>query len=182
MKKALFIDRDGTLVCEPDDFHVVSFSKLRFLPGVLTYLGRISAETDFEFVMVSNQDGLGTGSFCEDNFYAVHDFIIHLFESEGTRFSEICIDYSFEHENKPTRKPGIGMLTHYLDGGYDMKNSFVIGDRPTDIELAKNLGGKAIFIENPHFNISVSDQTVSLVAKTWREIYKFLKLPPRMIS
>src|ERR1043166_2455760 len=131
MKRALFIDRDGTLIAEPEDFQIDSFAKLSLLPGVITWLGRIAEETDYELVMVSNQDGLGTDSFCEDDFYAVHNFLIGLFKNEGIEFAEVCIDSSFEHENKPTRKPRTGMLARYLDGDYDLEKSFVIGDRST---------------------------------------------------
>jgi len=182
MKRALFIDRDGTLITEPEDFQIDSFQKLRLLPGVITCLSRIAAETDYELVMVSNQDGLGTDSFREQDFYAVHDFVIGLFETEGIRFAEVCIDSSFEHENKPTRKPGTGMLTRYLDGNYDLANSFVIGDRVTDVELATNLGSKAIFVKNPNFAAPLGGKTVSLVADNWGEIYEFLRLPRRMVS
>jgi imidazoleglycerol-phosphate dehydratase / histidinol-phosphatase len=179
MKKALFIDRDGTLIAEPDDFQVDSFAKLKLLPGVVTYLGRIAAETEYELVMISNQDGLGTESHPEENFYPVHNFLIGLLENEGIKFADILIDSSFEHENKPTRKPGTGMLERYLDGGYDLVNSFVIGDRSTDIQLARNLGTGAIFIKNSVFEIP---EGVSLAAENWREIYEFLKLPPRRVS
>ena len=182
MKKVLFIDRDGTLIAEPEDFQVDSFAKLKLLPGVITSLTRIAAETDYELVMVTNQDGLGTDAFPEKDFNAVHDFLIAAFESEEIRFSEVHIDRSFEHENKPTRKPNTGMLTKYFDGGYDLKNSFVIGDRATDVELAKNLGAKAIFVKNPNFAEPEPNETVVFVAENWREIYEFLKLPPRKAS
>ncbi|MGH9820239.1 MAG: bifunctional histidinol-phosphatase/imidazoleglycerol-phosphate dehydratase HisB [Pyrinomonadaceae bacterium] len=182
MKKVLFIDRDGTLIGEPDDFQIDSFAKLKLLPGVVTYLGRIAAETDYELVMVSNQDGLGTASYPEDSFYPVHNFLVELLENEGIKFAEILIDRSFEHENRPTRKPGIGMLTRYLSGEYDLANSLVVGDRSTDVELARNLGARAIFIKNPAFEVPDANTTISLVAENWREIYEFLRLPPRRIS
>ena len=182
MRKVLFIDRDGTLIFEPEDFQIDAFEKVKFLPGVLTNLGKISRELDYELVMVTNQDGLGTESFPEKSFYPVHNFIVEIFENEGVRFSEIFIDRSFEHENKPTRKPGTGMLTKYFSDEYDLQNSFVIGDRVTDIQLAKNLGAKAIFIKNPNFDIPQPGETVQLIANNWREIYEFLKLPPRKIS
>ena len=140
MKKVLFIDRDGTLIWEPPDtFQIDSFQKLKFIPGMITYLGRIAKEMDFELVMVTNQDGLGTNSFPEDTFWPVQNFIIQSLKNEGIVFSEVCIDKSFEAENKPTRKPNTGMLTNYLNGDYDLKNSFVIGDRLTDVKLAENL-------------------------------------------
>src|SRR5215470_10849306 len=152
MKKVLFIDRDGTLITEPDDFQVDSFAKLKLLPGVVTYLGRIAAETDYVLVMVSNQDGLGTDSHPEENFLPVHNFLIELLANQGITFEDVLIDRSFEHENKVTRKPGTGLLEKYLTGDYDLPNSFVIGDRATDVQLARNLGAKAIFLKNPVFD------------------------------
>src|SRR5258706_2743366 len=181
MKKVLFIDRDGTLIVEPDDLQVDSFAKLRLLPGVITYLSRIAAETDYELVMVSNQDGLGTDAFPEEGFREVHDFLLTLFENEGIKFADVCIDGSFEHENKLTRKPRTGMLAKYLENDYDLSNSFVIGDRITDIELAKNLDARAIFVKKPVFEIP-NDETIALAAESWREIYEFLKLRPRKVS
>lgn len=179
MKKVLFIDRDGTLIAEPEDLQIDSFSKLKLLPGVITYLGRIAAEMEFELVMVSNQDGLGTDSLPEKDFYPVHNFLIDLLAGDGIRFAEICIDRSFEHENKPTRKPGTGMLTRYLNGDHDLGNSYVIGDRATDVELAKNLGAKAIFIRTDGMPVPAMKEAPELIAGNWREIYEFLRLPPR---
>jgi imidazoleglycerol-phosphate dehydratase/histidinol-phosphatase len=132
--------------------------------------------------MVTNQDGLGTDSFPEKDFNAVHDFLIETFKGEGIDFSEVCIDRSFEHENKPTRKPNTGLLTKYFDSGYDLKHSFVIGDRVTDVELAKNLGSKAIFVKNSNFTAPEQNETIALVAESWHEIYEFLRLPPRKVS
>lgn len=180
MKKALFIDRDGTLIHEPEDFQIDAFEKLSFLPGVFTYLGKIAAELDFELVMVSNQDGLGTASFPEETFHPVQNFIIAALAGEGVKFGEICIDNSFANENKPTRKPNTGMLTKYLAGDYDLANSFVIGDRETDVELAKNLGAKAIFIRNKNFETTARDNV--FIVENWREIYELLKLPPRIVE
>ncbi|HEY0458935.1 MAG TPA: bifunctional histidinol-phosphatase/imidazoleglycerol-phosphate dehydratase HisB [Pyrinomonadaceae bacterium] len=177
MKKVLFIDRDGTLVFEPEDFQLDAFEKLNFLPGVFTYLGKIARELDYELVMVTNQDGLGTGAFPEDTFFAVQNFILQTLQSEGIVFSEICIDRSFANENKRTRKPETGMLTKYLTGEYDLRSSFVIGDRETDVKLAKNLGAKAVFIKNPNFDLADAEDVFK--AQNWREIYQFLKLPPR---
>ncbi|MEP6904125.1 MAG: bifunctional histidinol-phosphatase/imidazoleglycerol-phosphate dehydratase HisB [Actinomycetota bacterium] len=174
MKKVLFIDRDGTLIYEPEDFQVDAFEKLKFLPQVLNYLGKIACELRFELVMVTNQDGLGTPQFPEESFFAVHDFIVQMFANEGIIFSEVCIDRSFAHENKPTRKPEIGMLTKYFSGEYDLANSFVIGDRATDVQLAKNLGAKAIFIKNPNFDLAENENV--FIAESWQEI---LRLPPR---
>jgi imidazoleglycerol-phosphate dehydratase / histidinol-phosphatase len=177
MKKVLFIDRDGTLIFEPEDFQVDAFCKLKFLPGVFTFLGKIARELDYELVMVSNQDGLGTDAFPEEAFFPVQNFILQTLESEGIVFSEICIDRSFGYENKPTRKPETGLLEKYFSDGYDLPNSFVIGDRETDVRLAKNLGAKAIFIKNPNFDSAANEDVFT--AESWREIYEFLKLPPR---
>ena len=182
MKKVLFIDRDGTLITEPEDFQIDSFAKLKFLPLVIRYLGKIARETDYELVMITNQDGLGTESFPDDVFYPVHDFIIETLANEGINFAEIFIDRSFAHENKLTRKPNTGLLGKYLDGDYDLENSFVIGDRETDAQLAANLGAKAIFIENENFDAPETVEIVQLVAESWRDVYEFLKLTPRKVS
>jgi imidazoleglycerol-phosphate dehydratase / histidinol-phosphatase len=180
MKKVLFIDRDGTLIFEPEDFQVDAFEKLKFLPQVMNFLGKIARELDYELVMVTNQDGLGTPNFPEESFFAVQNFIVQTLENEGIVFSEICIDRSFAHEDKPTRKPKTGMLTKYFSGEYDLANSFVIGDRETDVQLAKNLGAKAIFIKNSNFDLAENDNVFT--AESWQEIYKYLKLPPRKVS
>jgi imidazoleglycerol-phosphate dehydratase / histidinol-phosphatase len=182
MKKVLFIDRDGTLISEPEDFQIDSFAKLKFLPNVITYLGKIARELDFEIVMVTNQDGLGTKSNPEKKFFPVHNLLVQILENEGIKFADIHIDRSFEHENKPTRKPNIGMLGKYFSVEYDLANSYVIGDRITDVQLAKNLGSKAIFIKNPYFEVHQIGETVSLIAENWQGIYEFLKLPERKIS
>ncbi len=182
MKKVLFIDRDGTLIVEPpEDRQVDSFEKLRLVPGVIGNLGRIARELDYELVMVTNQDGLGTDSFPERDFLPVQNFLIQLFEAEGIHFSDVFVDRSFEHENLPTRKPGTAMLARFLYDGYDLSNSFVIGDRLTDVELAKNLGAKAIVVNNNDFVLS-ADPIVSLAADAWDEIYEFLRLPQRLAS
>jgi imidazoleglycerol-phosphate dehydratase / histidinol-phosphatase len=174
MKKVLFIDRDGTLVIEPPiDYQLDSFEKLEFYPKVFQFLSKIAKELDYELVMVTNQDGLGTSSFPENTFWAVQNFIIKSFENEGVKFSEILIDKSFPHENLPSRKPGIAMLLHYMKGNYDLENSFVIGDRTTDVQLAKNLGSKSIFI-GKETNID-ADFTTTL----WADIYTFLSAKPR---
>lgn len=178
MKKILFIDRDGTLIKEPEDFQIDSFEKLEFLPGVFNWLGKVAKEMDFDLVMVTNQDGLGTDSFPEKNFWPVQNFIIKTLEAEGIRFSEIFIDKTFENQNANTRKPNTGMLTKYQNGEYDLINSFVIGDRLTDIQLAKNLGTKAVFIINNE-NPNKSDLTADLQCTNWEEIYNFLKVPDR---
>lgn len=146
MKKALFIDRDGTIIIEPADFQIDSYEKLRFLPNVISVLKAIQEKTDYEFVLVSNQDGLGTDSFPENTFWPAHNLMLQILEDEGIHFTAIHIDRSFEHENKPTRKPSTGMLGQYMNGDYDLSQSYVIGDRETDVQLAANLGAKAIRI------------------------------------
>lgn len=173
MKKVLFIDRDGTLIVEPDDEQVDSLEKLEFYPKVFQNLSKIANELEYELVMVTNQDGLGTASFPEETFWPVQNKIIQAFSNEGVIFSEVLIDRSFPHENLPTRKPGTAMLTHYLKGDYDLENSFVIGDRITDIQLAHNIGCKAILLSN------TVDKGAVLCSSDWSEIYRFLKSEPR---
>lgn len=146
-KKLLIIDRDGTLIKEPPvDYQIDSFEKLELMPGVIRWLGKITREMDYEFKMATNQDGLGTSSFPEDTFWGPHNLLMKTLEGEGIYFSDILIDRSFDEDNSPNRKPRTGMFGKYLDGSYDLENSFVIGDRPTDVELAKNLGTKSILI------------------------------------
>lgn len=182
MKNVLFIDRDGTLIWEPPtDFQIDSFDKFKFLPGVITWLGKIARELDYELVLVSNQDGLGTDSFPEDSFWPVHRLMTEILAGEGIVFSRQCIDRSFEKDNSPDRKPNTGMLTSYLQGDYDLSNSFVIGDRITDVKLAKNLGCQSIFIQN-HDLPAGFESDIALQAANWEEIYRFLKLPPRIAS
>src|SRR3978361_88110 len=148
-KKILFVDRDGTLILETADEQIDSFAKLEFYPGALTYLPKIAKELDYELAMVTNQDGLGTASYPEDTFWPVHDFILKTFENEGVKFSAVYIDRTFPAENAPTRKPGTARLTQYFDTDrYDLKNSFTIGDRENDVLLGKNLGSKAIWLNN----------------------------------
>ncbi|MEO6939774.1 MAG: bifunctional histidinol-phosphatase/imidazoleglycerol-phosphate dehydratase HisB [Candidatus Kapaibacterium sp.] len=179
MKKLLFIDRDGTLIVEPQDtFQVDSLDRLRFLPGVITWLGKISRELEYDLVMVTNQDGVGTKSFPEKDFWKVQDFMMNVLEGEGIRFTEICIDRSFEHEQLPTRKPGTGMLTQYFGTEYDLPHSYVIGDRMTDIMLARNLGSQAILFADSKDRVEDAD-IATLITKSWESIYTFLKLPPR---
>ena len=188
MKKVLFIDRDGTLVIEPPvDYQLDSFEKLEFYPKVFQYLGKIAKELDFELVMVTNQDGLGTSSFPEATFWPVHNFLVKTFEKEGIVFTEQIIDRTFARDNAPTRKPNTGLLSHYISSSYDLENSFVIGDRMTDIELAKNLGARGIFINND--NIEGTDELtvtedelenyIALETKDWSAIYEFLKAKDR---
>ena len=173
-KKVLFIDRDGTIIREPEDFQIDAFEKLEFLPNVINSLSKIAKELSYELVMVSNQDGLGTDSFPEETFWPVQNFIINILKNEGVEFSEILIDSSFENENKPTRKPGVGMLQKYIYGNYDLANSFVIGDRKTDVQLAENLGSKSIFISEE------INSAATFVTMDWNEIYDFLKSIPRI--
>lgn len=180
MKRVLFIDRDGTLIAEPPDYQVDDFAKLRFLPGVFGALGRIAREFDFELAMVTNQDGLGTESFPEETFAPVHEFIIRTFADEGIIFHEVFVDGSLPHENKPTRKPGTAMLTKYFSDDYDLAGSFVIGDRGTDIELARNLGARAVFIRNPNFAAPADPEV--LVVENWEDIYRLLRFPDRRAS
>lgn len=178
MKKVLFIDRDGTIIREPDDFQVDSLEKLRFLPGAISNLARIARETDFDLVMVTNQDGLGTDSFPEEDFHPAQNFMLQTLADEGVEFADICIDPTMPHENAPTRKPGTGMLGKYMSGAYDLANSYVIGDRPTDVQLARNLGCKAIFIGGSNPLVEVDDAETQVVTK-WSQIYDLLRHPQR---
>ena len=187
MKKVLFIDRDGTIILEPKDYQIDSFDKLTFYPKVFKYLGKIAKELDYEIVMITNQDGLGTDSFPEDTFWPVHNFMIDTFQSEGIHFKKEFIDRTFDEDNAPTRKPRTGLLTQYFSEDYDLSNSFVIGDRLTDIELAKNLGSKGIFINNPVSDFIDADQEplkeyIALETADWEEIYNFLKTEDRTSS
>jgi imidazoleglycerol-phosphate dehydratase / histidinol-phosphatase len=181
MKRVLFIDRDGTIIREPHDFQVDVLEKLRFLPGAITNLAKITRETDFILVMVTNQDGMGTESFPESAFYPAQNFVLQTLADEGVVFADVFVDRTFPHENAPTRKPGTGMLDKYMTGEYDLANSYVIGDRPTDVQLARNLGSKAIYIENAHFPLEEDGEDVRRV-ETWEEIYQFLRLPERKVS
>lgn len=188
MKKILFIDRDGTLVIEPPiDYQLDSLEKLVFYPGVFQYLSRIVKELDYELVMVTNQDGLGTDSFPEDTFWPAHNKMMQAFTNEDILFTTVHIDRSFPADMAPTRKPRTGLLTEYIEGNYDLANSFVLGDRLTDMELAKNLGAKGIFISQ---NTELGDEELStkkqelekiiaLTTQSWEAIYQFLKLPAR---
>ncbi len=187
-KKVLFIDRDGTLAIEPPvDYQLDSFEKLEFYPKVFQYLGKIAKELDFELVMVTNQDGLGTESFPEDTFWPVHNFLVKTFEQEGIVFKDQIIDRTFAKDNAPTRKPNIGLLTQYFSDEYDLANSYVLGDRMTDIELAKNIGAKGIFINDNNTEgedeLTVAKeelkQFIALESNDWEEIYEFLKVKDR---
>jgi imidazoleglycerol-phosphate dehydratase / histidinol-phosphatase len=180
MKKALFIDRDGTLIAEPPEtFQVDTLEQLELLPGVIRNLYLIAKNLDFELVMVSNQDGLGTASYPEENFNTVQGKLLQIFASEGISFQNILIDRSFPTENAPTRKPRTGLLTSYMDGSYDLANSYVIGDRITDIELAKNLGAKGIFYGTEKTQPENLKTYCTFTSTNWDEIYKFLALESR---
>jgi len=175
MKKILFIDRDGTLVVEPEiDKQLDSFEKLSFFPGVFNYLNKIVNELDYDLVMVTNQDGLGTESFPEETFWPVQNFIIDSFKNEDINFFKIHIDKSFENENSNYRKPRTGMLTEYIeDNNIDMANSFVIGDRLTDMELAKNLNCSGILYSYQTSEASFED-VIKLKTESWKSIYEYL--------
>jgi imidazoleglycerol-phosphate dehydratase/histidinol-phosphatase len=192
MKRVLFVDRDGTLIKEaPPTYQIDDFSKVEFYPQMFKYMSRIADELDYELVMVSNQDGLGTSSFPEETFYPAHNFIMKSLKNEDIIFKEVLIDRSFPKDNKPTRKPGVGMFTNYIDNdNYDIQNSYVIGDRITDVQLAKNLNCKAIWINNDA-NLGgeeISDarsalsNTIALETTDWKSIYEFLKLGLRKVS
>jgi imidazoleglycerol-phosphate dehydratase / histidinol-phosphatase len=183
-KKALFIDRDGTLIYETEDEQIDSLEKLEFLPKVFRNMHFIQKNLDYELVMVTNQDGLGTASFPEETFWPVHNKIINAFEKEGVIFDDILIDRSFPYENLPTRKPGTGMLGKYLKGDFDLANSYVIGDRLTDIQLAKNIGAKGILINNGDLIEQMEKQGLVnncvLVSDDWDDIYACVASPERM--
>jgi len=190
MKKVLFIDRDGTLNIEPDDEQVDSFAKLKFYPRALYYLSKIATELDFDLVMVTNQDGLGTPSNLEENFWPIHNFMMDTLAGEGVVFNEVVIDRTFAKDNAPTRKPHTGLLTHYFGEGYDLKNSFVIGDRLNDVILAKNLGAKAIFLRQNDTLGSTEAldkyetlaDVIALETQKWEDIYTFLRAGARKVN
>ncbi len=191
-KKILFIDRDGTLIKEaPPTYQLDSFSKLEFYPDMFYYMRKIATELEYELVMVTNQDGLGTASFPEDTFWPVHNFMMTNLANEAIHFLEVFIDKTFPSDNAPTRKPATGMLTRYLNNpAYDIANSFVIGDRITDMQLAKNLACKGIWL-NIDATLGASEikdtinelkkETIVLETPDWAAIYNYLKLPPRKI-
>ncbi len=175
MKKAIFIDRDGTIIAEPDDEQVDSLEKLRFVPGVISALRSLMGR-GYELVIVSNQDGLGTASFPESDFWPAHNFMLETLAGEGVQFDDILIDRSFPEDNLPTRKPGLGMLGKYIDGTYDLANSYVIGDRATDMQLAQNLGAKGIWLAE---ETDENKGTCFLVTTDWHRIANAIVSAPR---
>jgi imidazoleglycerol-phosphate dehydratase/histidinol-phosphatase len=192
MKKILFIDRDGTLIKEaPPTYQLDSFEKLEFYPDMFTWMKRIATELEFELVMVTNQDGMGTPSFPEDTFLPLHNFVMKSLANERINFTAVHIDKTFQKDNAPTRKPGTGMLTQYVNNDeYNIAGSFVIGDRITDVQLAKNLGCKAIWINNDanlgaaeiNDEITNLQTTIALETTNWKSIYEFLRLGQRIIK
>ena len=193
MKKILFIDRDGTLIKEaPPTYQLDAFSKLEFYPDMFFYMRKIATELDYELVMVTNQDGLGTASFPEETFWPVQTLVMTSLQNEAINFSEVCIDRTLPEELAPTRKPATGMLTKYLDNAfYDIANSFVIGDRITDMQLAKNLGCKGFWLNNDT-SLGASEikdtidelkkEVIVLETPHWADIYNLLKLPARKVT
>ncbi len=193
MKRILFIDRDGTLINEaPPTYQLDSFDKLTFYPHMFEYMSRIAREFDYELVMVTNQDGLGTAAFPENTFWPLHNLVMKSLEGEGIHFSSVLIDRTYPKDNAPTRKPGIGMLTAYLNNeNYDIANSYVIGDRITDIQLAKNLGCRGIWLNNdPDLGAGeiadkaaqlYKDGTIALETTQWSIIYEYLRLGLRKV-
>jgi imidazoleglycerol-phosphate dehydratase/histidinol-phosphatase len=174
MKKVLFIDRDGTLIVEPPDQQIDSLEKLEFIPGAITALSRIARAGIYELVMVTNQDGLGTSRFPEETFWPAQQKMLGTLKGEGVEFNAIFIDRSLPEEKKPTRKPGTAMLTSYLEGGYDLANSYVIGDRLTDLQLARNMGAKGILLGSSTMQEKVNQDglaaSCALVTTNWEDI------------
>ena len=192
-RKILFIDRDGVLVKEPPiTYQLDSFDQLEFYPNVFKYLGKIAAEFNFELVMVTNQDGLGTASFPENTFWPIQNLLVNSLKNEGIHFSDIYIDKTLPEQNAPTRKPGVAMLSKYFNNpDYDLVNSFVIGDRITDMQLAKNLGAKGIWLNTDEskgaaeVNTTIEalrKEVIVLESLDWKDIYEFLKSPDRKVQ
>ncbi len=191
MKKVLFLDRDGTLILEPADYQVDHIDKLNFYPGVFRWLGRIVRELDYELVMVTNQDGLGTDSYPEEKFWPTHEAMRRALAAEDITFAEEIIDRTFAADNRPTRKPGTALLTGYREGDYDLAGSYVVGDRLTDMQLAKNLGSRGIWIAtDPELGndeldadqLAGLDETIALRTTDWEDIYRLLRLENRTAS
>ncbi|NND31263.1 MAG: bifunctional histidinol-phosphatase/imidazoleglycerol-phosphate dehydratase HisB [Saprospiraceae bacterium] len=189
MKKILFIDRDGTIIKEPPgDYQVDSMDKLEFVPGAISHLQKIHAELDYQLVMVTNQDGLGTKSFPEDSFWPPHEMMLKVLASEGVNWREVIIDHSFAKENSTLRKPGTGRVTHFMTEDFDLSNSFVIGDRLTDMIFAGNLGARGILLgksedETEDFLAGKIDLSSTIAFRTgaWSDIYLYLRNLPRNI-
>ncbi|HTN07329.1 bifunctional histidinol-phosphatase/imidazoleglycerol-phosphate dehydratase HisB [Agriterribacter sp.] len=191
-KRILFIDRDGTLIYEdPPTYQLDSYDKLTFYPHMFEYMTKIARELDYELVMVSNQDGLGTATFPEETFWPLHNLVMKSLEGEGIHFSAVLIDKTYPHENAPTRKPATGMITQYLNNpDYDIPNSFVIGDRITDIQLAKNMGCRGIWLNNDaglgaaeiSDKVAALQDAIALETTEWSRIYEFLKLGLRSVT
>lgn len=189
MRPVLFIDRDGVVLQEPpSDFQIDRIEKTSFVKGSITALAQIAASFDYYKVMVTNQDGLGTDSYPETDFHPYHDLMIRTLEGEGFVFDEMIIDRTFAADNQPTRKPGTGLLQHFFDQTkFNLANSFVIGDRWSDIQLAKNLGCKAIYLKSPLHELTAEQETelrsvIALETSNWKEIYSFLKLGLRTVT
>jgi imidazoleglycerol-phosphate dehydratase/histidinol-phosphatase len=185
-QKVLFVDRDGTLIVEPEDWQVDAFEKLAFLEDVIVYLKKIKEELGYHVVIVTNQDGLGTETYPEHTFWPVHDLMMDIFRSQGVTFEDVYIDRTFAVEKHPNRKPNIGLIGKYLEGDYDLTNSFMVGDRYTDIKFAKNFGGKGILIgrstdtdDDDQLDIHGLNDALALKTNQWKEIYEFLKYPER---
>ena len=176
MKKVLFIDRDGTILIEPPDRQIDAIEKMEFYPGVISTLRKIAYNLEYALVMISNQDGLGTELFPEDTFWPVQNLMLKILRNEGIVFDDILVDPTLPHENAPTRKPGTGLLKKYLNGEYDLSNSYVIGDRETDVQLAENLGAKAILLGDGY------NEKAALVTRDWEEIYTYLNMPSRKVT
>ena len=183
-KRVLFIDRDGTLIHEPVSGNIDDWSKLEFYPHVFKYMNLIAAEFNYELVMVTNQDGLGTAHFPSEHFWPIHNFIIKAFENEDVYFSAVYIDPSFKEKHSPNRKPRTGLVKQYMNNSeYDLQHSFVIGDRITDVQFAKNLGCKGLWLNNraglglkeiENTEEELRAATLVLETKTWKDVYEFL--------
>ena len=182
MQKVLFLDRDGTVIEEPENWQIDSFVKLKFLKDVIIYLRKIVDELDYKLVMVTNQDGLGTDIYPEETFWPPHILMMHTFNSHGITFDDVLIDKTFAKDQHPNRKPSVGLIAKYIEGNFDMKHSFMVGDRFTDIQFAKNFGGKGILIgrstdtvDDDQLDVNNLNETLALNANNWQEIYEFLK-------
>ena len=186
-QKVLFLDRDGTIIIEPVDLQVDRLDKLEFLEDSIFYLRKIAEELDYQLVMVTNQDGLGTSSLPEENFWPAHNHMINILQSQGIEFADVYIDPTFAKDNSDTRKPNIGLIGKYTDGKFDLANSYMVGDRYTDILFARNFGGKGILLgrsidqdDDDQVDQEELASTLVLTTKYWKAIYDYLKQPPRV--